>query len=119
MIKFLENVIFGLRSVILLVLAVATIVGLYFAFQLRMTAGFDKQLPVGHEYVETFQEYRNQLFGSNRIIIVLEPKEGTIWNKEFFKTYKELTDDIFFLPGVSRPIPVTAQSPKTASALKM
>jgi predicted RND superfamily exporter protein len=113
MIKFLENVIFGMRAVILFVLAVATIVGLYFAFQLRMTAGFDKQLPIGHEYVETFQEYRDQLFGSNRIIVVLEPKEGNIWNKAFFKTYKELTDDIFFLPGVSRPTVTSLWTPNT------
>ncbi|MDO8423198.1 MAG: MMPL family transporter [Parvibaculum sp.] len=113
MIKFLENVIFGMRSVILLVLAVATVFGLYFAFQLRMTAGFDKQLPIGHEYVQTFQEYRDQLFGSNRIIVVLEPKSGSIWNKEFFKTYKELTDDIFFLPGVSRPTVTSLWTPNT------
>lgn len=113
MIKFLENLIFRLRAIILATLAVATIFGLYFAFNLHMTAGFDKQLPIGHEYVKTFQQYRDQLFGSNRIIVVLEPKSGNIWTKDFFKTYKNLTDDVFFLPGVSRQTVTSLWTPNT------
>ncbi|MEN6541297.1 MMPL family transporter [Parvibaculum sp.] len=113
MIKFLENLVFSLRVVILATLAIITVIGLYFAFQLRMTAGFDKQLPIGHEYIQTFQQYRDQLFGSNRIIVVLEPKQGTIWNKDFFKVYKNLTDEIFFLPGVSRPTVTSLWTPNT------
>ncbi|PKQ03424.1 MAG: RND transporter [Alphaproteobacteria bacterium HGW-Alphaproteobacteria-12] len=113
MIKFLENVVFRLRLVILLGLFVFTLFAGFYATQLRMTAGFDKQLPVGHEYIKTFQEYRAQLFGSNRIIVVLEPKSGDIWTKEFFKTYKNLTDDIFFLPGVSRHTVTSLWTPNT------
>lgn len=113
MTKFLENLVFRLRAVILGILALATAFGLYFAFHLHMTAGFDKQLPIGHEYVKTFQKYRDQLFGSNRIIVVLQPKSGDIWTKDFFKTYKNLTDDVFFLPGVSRPTVTSLWTPNT------
>jgi len=113
MIKFLENLVFRLRAVILGLLALATAFGLYFAFHLHMTAGFDKQLPIGHEYVKTFQQYRDQLFGSNRIIVVLQPKNGDIWTKDFFKVYKNLTDDVFFLPGVSRPTVTSLWTPNT------
>ena len=113
MIRLLENLIFKLRAIILALLAVATAFGLYFAFNLHMTAGFDKQLPIGHEYVKTFQQYRDQLFGSNRIIVVLEPKSGNIWTKDFFKTYKQLTDDVFFLPGVLPPTVTSLWTPNT------
>lgn len=113
MIKFLENLVFRLRAPILLTLAAATAFGLYFAFNLHMTAGFDKQLPIGHEYVKTFQQYRDQLFGSNRIIVILEPKSGNIWTKDFFKTYKTLTDEVFFLPGVSRQTVTSLWTPNT------
>ncbi|MEW6089846.1 MAG: RND family transporter, partial [Pseudomonadota bacterium] len=113
MIKILENVVFGLRSLILLGLFVFTVLTGFYALQLRMDAGFDKQLPIGHEYIKTFTEYREQLFGSNRIIVVLEPNEGDIWNKEFFKVYKNLTDDIFFLPGVSRHTVTSLWTPNT------
>ena len=101
-IKFIEDLVFGARAAILLVLAVLTVVAGYYASQLRLSTGFDKVLPLEHEYIKTFQEHRGELYGSNSIIIVLEPREGTIWTPEFFKTYRGLTDDIFFLPGVSR-----------------
>lgn len=89
MIKLLENVVFGLRFFILAGLLAFTVVSGFYATQLRMDAGFDKQLPIGHEYIQTFQEYRDQLFGSNRIIVVMEANEGTIWTREFFKVYKD------------------------------
>ncbi len=113
MVKILESIVFSLRSVILLGLLAFTIVTGFYALQLRMDAGFDKQLPIGHEYIETFTEYREQLFGSNRIIVVLEPNEGDVWTKEFFKVYKDLTDDIFFLPGVSRHTVTSLWTPNT------
>lgn len=113
MIKLLENVVFSLRPLILLGLFVLTVLTGFYALQLRMDAGFDKQLPIGHEYIETFTEYREQLFGANSIIVVLEPNEGDIWSKEFFKVYKDLTDDIFFLPGVSRHTVTSLWTPNT------
>ncbi|MDE1172467.1 MAG: efflux RND transporter permease subunit [Parvibaculaceae bacterium] len=113
MVKKFENFIFGMRSYILITLAIITLGAAYFATQLHMTAGFDKQLPIGHEYIKTFQEYRSKLFGSNRILVVLEQNKGTIWNKPFFSTYKNLTDDIFFLPGVSRSTVTSLWTPNT------
>ena len=71
MIKLLENILFGAKPLILGLFALITIYCAYYAFQLRMDAGFEKQLPTGHEYIETFQEYRDRLFGSNRVVIVL------------------------------------------------
>lgn len=102
MVDILERIIFKYKLSILAIFAAFTIYAGYYATQLRMTAGFEKQLPAGHEYIETFQEYRDRLFGSNRIIVVLKAREGTIWNKDFFVRYKELTDALFFMPGVAR-----------------
>ena len=97
-----ENFVFRARALILLVLAVITVIAIYFASQLRLSTDYDKVLPLGHEYVETYQQYRDKLFGANSIIVVIEPKSGTIWTTDFFKAYKKATDDIFYLPGVSR-----------------
>jgi uncharacterized protein len=102
MVEALENFVFRFKVYILVLFAAFTVYGGFYATQLKMTAGFEKQLPTGHEYIQTFQEYRDQLFGSNRIIVVLKEREGTIWNKEFFTEYKELTDALFYLPGVAR-----------------
>ncbi|MDF1685720.1 MAG: putative RND superfamily exporter protein [Parvibaculaceae bacterium] len=113
MVKLLETLVFKLRPLILAGLFAFTIFAGFFAFGLKLDAGFDKQLPTGHEYIQTFQEYREKLFGSNRIIVVMEAKEGNIWNQDFFSTYKDLTDDIFFLPGVARHTVTSLWTPNT------
>ena len=92
MVEKLETLVFRFRGLILAVFAAFTLYSGFYAFQLKMTAGFEKQLPAGHEYIQTFQEYRDRLFGSNRIIVVLKMREGQIWNRDFFSTYKDLTD---------------------------
>jgi hypothetical protein len=35
-----------------------------------------------HAFIKTFNQYRDVLFGANRIIVVLHAKQGDIWNKE-------------------------------------
>ena len=102
MVEKLETLVFRFRGLILAVFAAFTLYSGFYAFQLKMTAGFEKQLPAGHEYIQTFQEYRDRLFGSNRIIVVLKMREGQIWNRDFFSTYKDLTDALFYMPGVAR-----------------
>ncbi len=113
MVKRLENLIFGLRLPILVGLLAFTIYAGYQATGLRLDAGFEKRLPQGHEYIETFTQYREQLFGSNRIIVVLQTRDDTIWNQDFFRTYKNLSDEIFFLPGVARHTVTSLWTPNT------
>nr|WP_265413529.1 efflux RND transporter permease subunit [Pseudomonas aeruginosa] len=74
----------------------------WFAVQLRMDAGFEKQLPVGHEYIETFEAYRNDLLGANRLTIVVKAREGDIWSAPGLKRLYDVTQAVTFLPGVSR-----------------
>ena len=113
MVKILENIIFKLRAFILLGLLGFTLYAGYYATELRLDAGFEKRLPTGHEYIKTFTEYREDLFGSNRIIVVLESRQGTIWNVDFFKKYKQLSDEIFYMPGVARQTVTSLWTPNT------
>jgi predicted RND superfamily exporter protein/photosystem II stability/assembly factor-like uncharacterized protein len=78
-----------------------------------MDAGFTKQLPREHEYVETFFEYQDRLFGSNRVIIALRAREGDIWRPSFLARLEALTDDVFFLPGVDRRTVTSLWTPNT------
>ena len=54
-----ETFCFSHRRGILIALALFTLAMAWFAAQLRMDAGFDKQMPLGHEYIQTFQTYRD------------------------------------------------------------
>ena len=113
MVAILEDFVFRNRIWILIVLGIITAVMGYYASQLRMDAGFAKQLPRDHEYIQTFFEYQQQLFGSNRVIIVLRAKDGDVWNERFLSELQKLTDDVFFLPGVERGTVTSIWTPNT------
>src|SRR6266853_2155334 len=98
----LERFVFGRRLLVLTVLAAFTLRMGFFALQLRMTAGFEKQMPVGHEYVKTFEQYRSQLFGANRLTIVVRSIDGTIWTKQGLTRLYDVTQAIMSMPNVDR-----------------
>ncbi|TFE36765.1 RND family transporter [Paraburkholderia dipogonis] len=98
----LERYFFGHRAVVLGVVAVFTVVMAVFAAQLRMDAGFEKQMPIGHEYIRTFQKYRADLFGANRITVVVRARKGTIWTKDGLTRLYNVTRAVTYLPNVDR-----------------
>ena len=102
MVKKLERFLFGQRRAVLIALGALTVVMGWFGIQLRMEAGFEKQLPVGHEYVDTFHRYRDQLFGANRLTVVVKAKHGTIWTKPALARLYDVTQAVIFLPNVDR-----------------
>jgi len=98
----LEKVCFERRTETLALLILLTMVMGYFALQLRMSAGFEKQLPIGHEYTNTFQEYRSELLGANRLTVVMKVRDGPIWGKEALQQLYEVTQAVIYLPGIDR-----------------
>jgi predicted RND superfamily exporter protein len=112
-VKSLENFFFRFRVVTLVVLLVFTVAMGWLAAKLHMTAGFDKQLPIGHEYIDTFFKYRTQLFGSNRIMVVVRAKKGDIWTQASLKKLHEVTEAVLFLPGVDRRSVQSLWTPNT------
>jgi len=100
--QVLEARLFHRRGAVLGILAVLTVVMGFFALQLRMDAGFEKQLPVGHEYIETFKQYREDLLGANRLTFVVKPRDGKLWTKTSLTRLFDVTQAVMFLPNVSR-----------------
>lgn len=109
----LERFFFGRRLSTLAVLALVTLVMAGFASQLRMSAGFDKQLPQQHEFIQTFNKYRDVLFGANRVIVVLHAKNGDIWNTQAMTRLYDLTQTLFFMPGIDRRTVTSLWTPNT------
>lgn len=87
---------------VLVAIGVFTAVMAVFAVQLRMDAGFEKQMPIGHEYIQTFQKYRNDLLGANRITVVVRARKGPIWTKEGLTRLYRVTQAVTYLPNVDR-----------------
>ncbi|MGF6507889.1 efflux RND transporter permease subunit [Paraburkholderia sp. 32] len=98
----LEHFFFGHRAIVMLTIALFTTAMAFFAAQLRMEAGFEKQMPVGHEYIQTFQKYRKDLFGANRITVVVRARTGSIWTREGLTRLYRVTQAVTFLPNVDR-----------------
>ncbi|MBN3851130.1 MULTISPECIES: efflux RND transporter permease subunit [Burkholderiaceae] len=98
----LERFFFGHRVSVLVAIGVFTAVMAVFAVQLRMDAGFEKQMPIGHEYIQTFQKYRNDLLGANRITVVVRARKGPIWTKEGLTRLYRVTQAVTYLPNVDR-----------------
>lgn len=102
MVQRLETFFFNRRFVVLCILALLTVVMGVFGIRLKMEAGFEKQMPVGHEYIETFEKYRGELFGANRLTVVVKARNGTIWNKDALARLYDVTQAVIYLPNVDR-----------------
>ena len=102
LVSSLEKLFFGHRASVLAAIGVFTAAMTVFAVQLRMDAGFEKQMPTDHEYIRTFQQYRSDLLGANRITVVVRARNGTIWNKEGLTRLYKVTQAVAYLPNIDR-----------------
>lgn len=73
------------------------------AFGVKLDPGFNKLIPVKHEYMKAFLKYGELFSGANRIMVNVRWKgEGDIYNPEFMDVLRKVTDEVFFTPGVNR-----------------
>jgi predicted RND superfamily exporter protein len=102
MTKFIENVIFGNRRLVVGLFILLTLFMAYQASHLKIDAGFAKMLPLEHPYMQTYVEYRDAYGGANKVVIAIRAPEGDIFTPGFFDVLARVTDDVFFIPGVDR-----------------
>jgi len=102
MVAFFESLVFANRRLTLAFFALVTVVLGFYAAKTRIDASFYKQLPSDHEYIHNFKKYADQFGGANRIVIALMVDQGDIFTPEFLATLKNVTDDVFYIPGVDR-----------------
>ncbi len=101
-VRTIGNLLFSWRRSFLTLFVLITIGLIWSATHLRVDAGFEKMIPLKHEYMQTFTAYQKTFGGANRVLVALRQKEGDIYNPEFFRTLKAVTDAVFFIPGVDR-----------------
>ena len=98
----IEQLLFSQRKSVIGLFIAITIFMAWSASALKVDAGFNKLLPLQHEYMQTFVEYNKEFGGANRILVALIAKEGDIFTPAFFDVLKRATDEVFFIPGVDR-----------------
>ena len=99
----LEKLIFGNRIAIVMAfvlltagLAVVAVRGLH------IDASFTKQLPLKHEYMQTFVKHQAEFGGANRVLIALVARDGNMFTPGFFDALKKATDEVLVMDGIDR-----------------
>ncbi|MDT8319456.1 MAG: MMPL family transporter [Xanthomonadales bacterium] len=95
---FLINYRYGIVALFVLVT-----IGMMIAMsQLKIETGFKKQLPLKHEYMQTFLQYEKEFGGANRVLVALVARDGNMFTPRFFENFEDITNQVFFIPGVDR-----------------
>jgi predicted RND superfamily exporter protein len=81
---------------------VITIFMAWSMMQLRIETGFKKQLPLHHEYMQTFLDYEQEFGGANRVLVALVARNGNMFTPPYFAAFEDITNQVFFIPGVDR-----------------
>lgn len=110
----LEPHVFGHRKLILGLFAIVTLVlGSIAATGLKLDTNFIKQLPLKHEYIQTYLDHKAEFGGANRLLIALVARDGNMFTPEFFEALKIATDEVFFIDGVDRSRVQSLWTPNT------
>ncbi len=97
--RFAELVIKGR----LLVLAITFMMTLFFAYQLlhlKIYTSFEDLLPQNHPYVKLHNKFKKLFGGANQVLIVLQVREGDIFNLKTLKKIKYITEKLEEIPAI-------------------
>ncbi len=99
--KISKNVL-AYRLAFLSFLALFTFVTIFFIPSLDQTPNFSKTLPTNHNYIDTFEKYKNTFGSANKVIVSIKPDNGSIYNKKSLSDLKRITEDVFYIKGIER-----------------
>jgi predicted RND superfamily exporter protein len=89
------------RKIVATVTYAFTAVMLFFTTRIEMFTEFGDLLPYRHPFVQVHTKYANQFGGANNISIMIEKKNGTIFNVETLTKIYKMTQEIDLLPGIN------------------
>ena len=101
--SLVERALFNHRLVVLVLCALVTVLLGWQATKLRLNASFEKTIPTHHPYVVNYLAQQSQLTGlGNSLRVVVENPKGTIYDAGYLDTLRQLSDEVFLVPGVAR-----------------
>lgn len=99
-----ERLLFNNRLIVVLVCLFLTVVLGMQALNLSLNASYEKMIPSKHPFVQNYLDNKEDLASlGNSIRIVVEAKQGTIFQPEYLETLKKINDEVYLIPGVDRP----------------
>ncbi|MCC2615674.1 MMPL family transporter [Aestuariibacter halophilus] len=104
LIDFCEKAVFRHRLWVIVAFLIATVFLAYQSSQLKLDAGFTKNIPLEHQYMVNYMKHRKDFGGANSILVSVCDRNGNIFNQNFFDTLKNVHDQLFFINGVDRAL---------------
>ncbi|MDR7152026.1 putative RND superfamily exporter protein [Hydrogenophaga palleronii] len=110
----LERLIFNHRAVVVLLCLLATVLLGWQASRLQLSASFEKTIPATHPFIANYLEQQSELRGlGDAVRIVVANPGGSIYDARYLETLRELSDEVFLLPGVDRNALKSLWTPST------
>ena len=101
--KLFERIIFNYRPWLLFLILGLTLFFGYQATKVRLDTNFFKMIPSEHPYIKNMKDNLADLGATGTTIqIAVEVTDGDIFTKEYMETFKKISDETFYLPGVNR-----------------
>jgi predicted RND superfamily exporter protein len=111
----LERAFFNHRPWVMAVCVLLTLLLGWQATRLRLNASFEKIIPTGHPYIVNYLAHKSDLGGqANALRLVVQARQGTIFDKAYLDALQKINDEIFLLPGVDRPFMKSLWTPTPA-----
>ncbi|WP_343606874.1 MMPL family transporter [Roseateles sp.] len=99
-----ERLLFNHRPWVMLLCLLATLWLGQQALRLTLNASFEKTIPTQHPYIVNYLTHKGDLGGQgNALRIVVEARQGTIYDKRYLDTLQKISDEVYLMPGVDRP----------------
>ncbi|MEE9504284.1 MAG: MMPL family transporter [Thermodesulfobacteriota bacterium] len=100
--KKLADFIIEKRMWFLTIICLITLFFIYLLKDLKVYTKYDDLLPQSHEYIKLHNRIRSQFGGANTVNMVLQVKEGDIFNHTTLQRVKDITEELYLIPGVDR-----------------
>ena len=98
-----ERLLFENRVIVIVLFSLLTLFFGYQAAQLKPDASFEKMIPTEHPYIQNYLRNRADLASlGNSIRIIVQTKEGDIFDADFQSALQQINDEVFYIPGVDR-----------------
>ncbi|MDD0809273.1 MMPL family transporter [Curvibacter sp. RS43] len=102
--SWLERSVFNHRPWVLGLCLLLTLLLGWQALRLPLNASFEKTIPTAHPYIANYLAHRADLAGQgNTLRLVLEARQGTIFEPAYLEALQKINDEVFLIPGVDRP----------------
>lgn len=95
------KLLFRFRVAVLAALAVLSVSMGWFWSDVKVESRTIDLFPSTHPYVETFKKYSDVFGGASRVVLQVQVKKGTIFEKKTLEKIRRITKDIELLPAIN------------------